>query len=336
MARVTLNLSRLVAEGSLTQTEADRLATLAEASGRGGLIINLLSILGALAVSAGVIALAPSPEVGLGLAALAIGAGAWLYFGQSSDWRVLAHGLVCMGVLGVCGWIGVRLGEASPLGASFAVFLALAGAAILFRQGFLAALAPIALGGAIGSGTGYWTATYSIFVRECLVTILVFSGVAAGLYWARGRLAETWSGVTTIAARVSFFLVNFGFWVGSLWGDYPFRLWTSPEDSWWSSPSEGALHVPDWAFSIGWAVFLGVCIWLGTRDHRRFLANTAVTFLAIHAYTQFFEVLGAHPWTLILGGLSMVGVAGGIARFDAWNRRRAKGGAPPSPLPDPA
>jgi hypothetical protein len=328
MTRVTLDLQKLVADGRLTQVEADRLATLGEpSSGRQGLIINLLLILGALGVAAGVLMLAPSADVGLALAGFAVGLGAYLYFGPLKDWRVLAHGLVIMGVIGICGWIGVTFAGESPLLANLAACGLLAGAAIVFRQGFLAALAPIALGGAIGSGSGYWAASYSIFVRECLLTILVFGSLAALLYWGRGRLAQTWTGITTVAARVSFFMANFGFWVGSLWGDYPFRLWTQPEEDWWVEPPAGTLHVADWAFSIGWAVFLGVCIWLGTRDQRRFLANTAVTFLAIHAYTQFFEVLGAQPWTLIIGGLSMVGVAGGIARFDAWNRRRAKVGS---------
>lgn len=315
----------MVANGELTQAEADRLAGLGVAAGRLGLIVNVLSIFGALAVSAGVLALAPSPEIGLLPAAASIGAGAFAFYRAGPDWRVLAHGLIVMGVIGLSGWIAIKLGsEEHPGAAPWLIFGLVAAAAGWFRQPFLAALAPLALGSCIGAGSGYWHASYAIFVRECLITIVVFSALAALLYAARDRLAEIWASTLTSAARVSFFVVNFGFWVGSLWGDYPGRLWATPDSAWWSTPDPEAhlMFVPGWIFSIGWAAFLGACVWLGMRDQRRFLANTALTFLSIHAYTQFFETLGAQPWTLIVGGGSMLGVAAGIAKFDAWNIRR--------------
>ncbi|MBB34448.1 MAG: hypothetical protein CME88_13915 [Hirschia sp.] len=329
MAKTILDLDKLVADGSLSAEDANRLKGLGEPSNRIGVFINLFCILGALAVAAGVVALEPSPAIGLLLALVALGGGAALYFTTGKDWRVLAHGLVIMGCVGLVGWMAWQAEETWPDGMGWVVhlfaFMIFTGAAVIFRQPFLAALSPLALGALVGSGTAYWHASYGIFVREATLSILLFSAVAGWLYWLRNRLDEAWQGITTVAARVSFFMVNFAFWVGSLWGDWIGEMWAAP-DRWWGASQEWrehAIFIHEGIFSIGWLAFLVACIWLGTRDHRRFLANTAVVFLAIHAYTQLFETLGAAPWTLVIAGLSMVGVAAGVARFDAWQKARA-------------
>lgn len=327
MAKITLDLDKLVADQSLTQAEADRLAGMGEPSNRLGVFINLFLILGALAAAAGVIALEPSPAVGLMLALVSLGGGAAIYFSAARDWRVLAHGLVIMGCVGLASWMAWQAEESWPEHMGWVVhlfaFMIFTAGAVAFRQPFLAALAPLALGALVGSGTAYWHASYGIFVREATISIGLFSTVAAGLYALRDKLEEVWRGVATVAARVSFFMINFAFWVGSLWGDYVGEMWEAP-DRWMARGEwrDTALFIPEWVFSIGWIAFLALCIWLGTRDHRRFLANTAVVFLAIHAYTQLFETLGAEPWTLLIAGLSMVAVAAGVARFDGWQRAR--------------
>ena len=329
MAKITLDLDKLVAEDKLSEDEAARLAQLGTASNRLGIFINLFLILGALAVAAGVIALEPSATVGLMLALVALGGGAVIYFAATQDWRVLAHGLVIMGCVGLAGWMAWQAAESEnwPEHMGWVVhlfaFMIFTAGAVIFRQPFLAALSPLALGALVGSGTAYWHASYGIFVREATISIVLFTAVAGGLYLLRDKLEEAWSGIITVAARVSFFMINFAFWVGSLWGDYIGEMWEAPDR--WTARSEwrdAALYIPEWVFSIGWAAFLVACIWLGTRDYRRFLANTAVVFLAIHAYTQLFETLGAEPWTLVIAGLSMVGLAAGVARFDAWQRSR--------------
>ncbi len=326
MTKVTLDLDKLVADGTLSRDEAARLVGMGKPSNRIGVFINLFCILGALAVAAGVIALEPSQAMGLALAMLALGGGATIFFIAGAQWRVLAHGLVIMGAVGLAGWMAWQ-GEENGLSPSVVNLFALGiftACAALFKQPFLAALAPLALGALVGSGTAYWHASYGIFVREATISIAVFTPLAAGLYFLRNKTRETWETLLTVAARVSFFMVNFAFWVGSLWGDWIGELWAEP-DRWWGASQDwrdGAYFVHEFVFSIGWAIFLAACIWMGTRDQRRFLANTAVVFLAIHAYTQLFETLGAEPWTLVIAGLSMVGVAAGVARFDAWQKAR--------------
>ena len=52
-----------------------------------------------------------------------------------------------------------------------------------------------------------------------------------------------------------------------------------------------------------WAIVLiAVGIWAVKKD-KRFVVNTVTTFGAIHFYSQYFEVLGASPMTMLLAGI---------------------------------
>lgn len=82
------------------------------------------------------------------------------------------------------------------------------------------------------------------------------------------------------SALAAVFLVNFGFWVGSLWGER------------WGA---GEVIVPDWAFAVLWALALMVTAIWAWRRNRRWTLNTVATFAGIHFYTEWFERLGASP-----------------------------------------
>lgn len=323
MARVTLDLDALVQRGDLTADEASRLERLAEPSRALNRILTLLVVFGALGVVAAVLALEPSLELGLTLALAALGGA--IVIRQTSlreNWGLLMQALALLGALGVSAYLILKLEGSSA--AHFGAFLITGAAAWGFRNGLLAAAAVLTLGAMIGSGTGYWHAGYALFVREATLTALLFGGLSAGFFWARDRIPAAHEMLATVIARTSFFLANFGFWVGSLWGDYPGEHWAAG-DRWRAAVEwrDAALHIPEAVFSLAWAAFLIAGLVIGVRTQRRFLANTAIVFLAIHAYTQFFEVLGAHPWTLLLAGLSLIGVGVGAARFDHWQRNRA-------------
>ena len=110
------------------------------------------------------------------------------------------------------------------------------------------------------------------------------------------------------------FMVNFAFWVGSLWGDRVGEHWFAPDR--WSERSEWretAMSIPDYVFTIGWVAALAIVIFKTRRNS--FLSITSIVFLTIHGYTQYFEYLGAQPETLVLGGLVLVGLAVAGARF---------------------
>jgi iron complex transport system permease protein len=130
-----------------------------------------------------------------------------------------------------------------------------------------------------------------------------------------------------IFARVSLILINFGFWIGSLWGDYPgetsahgegYQFW-SDRKAWRAAH----LHVPEAAFIVGWAiVIIAVGVW-AARANRRWVVTTAAVFGAIEFYTQWFERLGAEPWAIIVAGLTIVAFSIGLWRYNLTDRRPA-------------
>jgi len=316
MQIIRLDLDSLTENGQISPQEAVRLKAFALPDQKRGLFVNLLLIFGALSVAAGTIALVPNAATGLVLALLALGgAEALRRLDVDASLKVLGASLTLMGTVGLAGWIGWEFRDSA---ASFYPTLAIAGvfaaAAIWFRSSFLAAPAVLALGATLGSGTGYWHASYAIFVEEPTLTILLFSAVAAGLFALRGQIATAYEGVTTIAARTAVFLINFAFWVGSLWGDRIGEHWLAPRA--WGDRNEwreAATVIPETVFTLGWAAFL-IAMIVKTR-RGGFVSVTSTVFLAIHGYTQYFEMLGANAASLVVGGIVLVGLAVAGTRF---------------------
>jgi len=330
MALVRIDLDQLQQDGLIGPDLARLIAERAQPDGRAGLFVNLALILGALAVASGAIALVPNATTGLVLALLAIGAAEGIRrMAPGASLKVLSAGLALMGVLGLAGWVGWEYRDVDePTMPALLITLIMGGGAAWFRSGFLSALAVLALGAVFGTGTGYWHACYGLFVEQPAITIGVFGALAAGLYAARERIAAVWADLATIAARTAFFLANFGFWVGSLWGDDLGERYRYSEGQSWEDWRAATTHIPEAVFSLGWPVLL-----IGTMLKAKrggFLSVTATVFLAIHAYTQYFETFGAHPETLLLGGLGLVALAVLAARFlrrevrTAWTRRRLR------------
>ncbi|MEO0909698.1 MAG: hypothetical protein AAFX96_04955, partial [Pseudomonadota bacterium] len=136
-----------------------------------------------------------------------------------------------------------------------------------------------------------------------------------------------WETVVLIPARVSFFMINFGFWVGSLWGDWVgeyFRFAETYDYEKRNAWRETAFHINEVWFSLGWAAFLGVAIVWGLKKHNRFVTNTAIVFLAIHFYTQFHEFFGFNPATLVMGGIFLLACSVGLYRFDRMQTAKTK------------
>jgi iron complex transport system permease protein len=197
--------------------------------------------------------------------------------------------------------------------------------AVVIRSSFLMALVPLAVAGALGSSTGYFHGTYMLIVTEPTITIVFFAVLALAAYLVGNRGGPAYEGLGIIAARMSLVLVNFGFWVGSLWGDHPGESWAvAGRHSWTAREAweKAALHVPDWVFIVAWAVLvIGVGIW-AARANRRWVVTTAATFGAINFYTQWFERLGAEPWAIIVAGLTIVGIAVGLWQYNTTHAGR--------------
>ncbi len=327
MGKITLDLDALLAEGRLTAAEAERLKTMA-VTGRGlSTVVQVLYILGALGLAGGVMVLKPEPVTGMALAALAIGFAIFAQATRREDLGMLGTAMGICGTVGLCGSIGMQFGETLPALTINAIITAITLAAtIILRSRFLAALVPLSIASLLGSSTGYWHASYGIMVREPLLTVIVFAVLSGVFFLAAYRLKAIWSQMVTVAGRVSWLVMNFGFWVGSLWGDQIGDHFIRPTPD---APMENVrsawLFIPEGAFILAWAaVSIATIIFM----HRnRFAVNASITFLAINVYTQFYEWFGGSGFVMLTGGVTLLAFAFGLYHFDRYMVERNKAAA---------
>jgi len=220
---------------------------------------------------------------------------------------VLSTILLLVGSLMASGGILI-LTKAQPVG-----FMAVTALLLLVgwtaRSGLLISMGTLSLSPTIGAATMYGHATYSLVIQQPALTVILFSFLAWVAYRVSLGLELELQRLALISARTSLFLVNFGFWVGSLWGDMVGR---GRRD--WSDM--GNATIPDWAFAMAWAAALFMTGTWAARENRRWVVNLAAVFGAIHFYTQYFERLGASPGTLFLAGLGAIGIALALFRYN--------------------
>jgi hypothetical protein len=318
--KVTLDLSKLVEEGKISPAEADRLQSLA-ARDTGTLGINILIGFGVVAVVAGAVALVPTPATALVIGAVVFAAGLGLIFAHNQAWEVLAQICVVIGALMMAGAV-IALGRGS-VASALLVAIGLCAAAIIARSSLLMAAAVLALGASLGARAGYWHATYALAIYEPLLTIVLFSLVAYGAYQASKRLAADYERLALAAARTAVFMVNFGFWIGSLWGDRLLLLRALFQGD-LTGEARYTIVVPSVYFIVGWALALIAAGLWAMRVNRRWMVNVVAVFAAIHFYTQWFEKLGATPLSVLIGGILVLAFALWLWRFN----RGAEGAAP--------
>ena len=312
--KITLDISKLVEEGKLTREDADRLTALA-AHDTGSLGVNILIGFGVLAITAGAVALVPTPltAVSLGLALFA--AGCVIVLNRVQQWILLGQICLVIGALMFGG--GVIAYGAGSLASMLIVMSAFGLAAIAARSSLLMALAVLTASACLGARAGYSHAVYSLAIFEPTLTVVLFSALALIAYQISQRLSADYERLAITAARTSLLLINFGFWIGSLWGD-PLMLMRSMNVKDASLAFTTKTVIPAAAFSILWAVaLLGAGIW-AVRVNRRWLVNLVAVFAGIHFYTPWFERLGATPLSVLLGGLAMLASAVALWMF---NRR---------------
>ena len=176
-------------------------------------------------------------------------------------------------------------------GAYLALVLILIAGGAAARSGFLVGMSSLVILSWMGGSSFYSHAAYFIAIREPAPTVIAFSllslgglAVSRGLEWDLQRLA-------LIFSRTCLFIVNMGFWVGSLWG----------------SPFMGT-KIEDYTFAALWAMALvSVGAW-GAKEGRLFVVNISVVFGSIHFYTQWFENLGASPASLMVAGMTALAI----------------------------
>lgn len=314
--KITLDVSRLVEEGKLTSEEAERLTKLA-ARDTASLGLNILVGFAVVAIAAGAVALAPAPLTAIGFGLALFAAGFAIALNRVQHWMLLGQIFLVIGALMFGG------GAIAYRGDLLATMLIITGvfglAAIIARSSLLMALAVLAASACLGARTGYSHASYSLAIYEPTLTVAVFSMVALIAYQASQRLPAEYARLAITAARTSLLLINFGFWIGSLWGD-PLMLMRSLAAEDVSSTLMTKPVIPSLVFSVLWATaLLGAGLW-AVRANRRWLVNLVAVFSGIHFYTQWFEKLGATPFSVLLGGLVMLASAIALWMF---NRRVA-------------
>ncbi len=292
--KVTLDLDKLLEEGNISQAEYDKFSRFS-ASGTATLAFNILIGFGVIAVSGAALALLPTSTTAIALGLFICAAGTALVYWRHAQWIVLAN--ICV-VVGALLFGGGAVSAADGSVASFLLVSAVfASAGIVARSSLLTVLAVLALSSCVGARTGYFHATYFLGIKEPTLTVALFTLFSIGTYQLSKHLPADFHGLAIAASRTGVFLVNFGFWIGSLWGD---RL-------------DGNKYViADWVFAMLWAIALiatGAWAW---KRNRRWVINVVAVFGAIHFYTQWFERLGASPETVLIAGLLALGFAVGL------------------------
>ncbi|WP_322867111.1 hypothetical protein U5922_013565 [Aquicoccus sp. G2-2] len=193
------------------------------------------------------------------------------------------------------------------------------------------ALAIVPFAQLLDTGTGYFHAAYVFYSPESALSILQMTVLMVICLLIVRHRPERIGRHARILAILTFVVANLCALVGSLWGDYVGESLWGPaysdftgDDRWdqyraaQTAFHDGALYISAAAFSIFWAVALAVMIVYAAWRAHRGLFNTALTFAAIHAYTQFFESFGDEPFAYVVGGLAAIPLAWGIWRADSW------------------
>ena len=299
--KITFDIDQLLSEGSISQDEYIRLKQFA-AETTSSLALNIVVAFGIVAVAGGTIALLQSSEATAILGFILAVFGGYLC-SAGVRWTLLGNVLLTLGALTGSG--GIIASTGGGAGGFMLVAALLIAGALVARSGLLASLSVFALLAALGGSTGYQHAGYFLCIRQPLLTVSVFSILAALTYFLSRFAPPAYSSLATIFSRTAVIVVNFGFWIGSLWGDHGSEVFHS-----------------DVMFIFAWAIgIVAVGIW-GARSNNRWLVNTAATFGAIHLYTQWFEHLGATPASVIVAGVALIAIAYALITYNRSRRVR--------------
>ena len=304
--KIVLDIDKLLADNQITESEYERLKAFSQQE-TGSLAFNLLIGFGVLATAGGALALLPSSLTAIFLGILLSAAGMFLTFNRADEWGLLGSILLLVGSVTAAGGI-LALTDGSVIGFLLVtVFCTIA--AIFAKSVLLAIMATLSLSATVGAMTAYGHATYFLAIRQPTVTVVLFTILALATYHLSKRLSPDYERIAIAVSRTSLFVVNLGFWVGSLWGD---SLWNQ-RDNW---RFRSGTVIPDWIFVLGWTVALiATGVW-AAHANKHWVVNLLSVFGAIHFYTQYFERLGASPGSILVAGLLAIVIAFGIVWYN--------------------
>jgi hypothetical protein len=312
-----------------------------------GIIANALTLIGAgMLVGGGALDLVENHE-GIAAEVLTV-AGALIVVIAASAfrrWRLAAPfvtgAVLLMGLAAHLLGLGLGLAERDVSGLPITAFYLYASAVIAAAgwyvdTRFVTALAIAPFAQALDTGTFYFHAAYVFYSPEPTLSILQMSALIAAAVLLSRRVDDQIARHLGILAILAFIVLNLCALVGSLWGDYvgetlwgpgyyrytamSYEEWNALRDAFRAS----AVYISEDLYSILWAAGLIAMVFWAAHRHRRGLFNAALTFGAIHAYTQLFESFGDEPLAWAIGGLAAIPAA-----WMVWvlNRRLRPGGA---------
>jgi hypothetical protein len=305
--KVTLDLDVLLDEGKITQKEHDKFSGFS-AKNTSSLGFSILIAFGVLAIFGGLLSLVPSAEVAIGIGLLILVSGIGVVRSESDQWQQIALIFVVLGALLFGG--GVLIFSANTVAPTLFIVVVYAMASVFARSSFLAVLSVFLSSSVIGAMTSYGFATYSLSIQNPILTVLLYTALGISLYQVSKNVDIKYESIALAGAKASVFLVNFGFWIGSLWG---------------SKSDFGGVIFPE-VFSILWAIAIFAAGVWAVKNNRRWTLNVIATFGGIHFYTQWFDYLGASPTTLILLGVLTLGCVFAIKALNTTIQKETKSG----------
>jgi hypothetical protein len=209
-----------------------------------------------------------------------------------------------------------------------ALAIAAIGTALNVRVVTAAAIVPFSQ--ALDTGTGYFHAAYFFYSPEPTLTILQMATLIGVAVWVTARVSDRIGRHAGILAIMAMVVGSLSFLVGSLWGDnvgLSFFRDSAPKFSdfngdWQAHNAAYAVwrdqffEISEHIFSAVWAILLLAGAWFAATGAKRGLFNAAVTFGAIHAYTQTFETFSDEPIVYALAGLAAIPLAWGMWRLN--------------------
>ncbi|MBE1281967.1 MAG: hypothetical protein GJ676_01525 [Rhodobacteraceae bacterium] len=229
-------------------------------------------------------------------------------------------------------WLMLENETASPTRNIVLLYYSIAIALVgwLLDVRFITAFAIAPFAQMLETGTSYFKAAYVFYSPESTLTILQMVLLIGLCIWWSRRLADRDARHLHVLAVMAFIVANASALVGSIWGDVVGETVWGPgyySDGYadWQSFNEArdafrdsALIISEGVYSVIWAIALAAVIGWAAQRHQRGLFNTALTFAAIHAYTQMFESFADEPLAYVIGGLAAIPLAWGLWRLNQW------------------
>lgn len=270
------------------------------------------------------------PVMILGGAAIA-GLALFAFFRTIAVYRFAAGSVLVMGAALHLTGVGLAFidsgGAVHALVNGYAAVL-LVGVGVILNVRLVTAVAIVPFAQMLDTGTSYFHAVYVFYSPEATLTILQMALLIGVCVMVGRNVSDRYGRHAGILAIMAAVVGNLAFLVGSLWGDFvgmtladggplwedgmTYSEWQALREAW----EARFIRISEQAFAVVWAVLLAAGAGWAAHANRRGLFNAAMTFGAIHAYTQVFETMGDEPIAWALGGLAAIPLAWGLWRLD--------------------